>query len=105
MCICIYPKSIWLGIEAKLSRLSQSDEQVRFYLRMLLQWYEDIALDPAGRILLPKNLKDYAEIHDRALVIGVMDHIELWKPLKFSEYAAKKGTYESALKDIIAKAA
>ena len=55
-------------------------------LRMILMWAEEASLDGQGRISLPKALADYAGIGERALIIGSMDHIEIWDPEAFEDY-------------------
>lgn len=37
-----------------------------------------ITLDSAGRINVPKNLRDYAELDKSVTVLGNQDYIELW---------------------------
>lgn len=48
-----------------------------------------VEIDDQGRFVIPKNLLDYAELSNKAVIIGVGDHFEIWEPLKWDEYIKK----------------
>ena len=51
--------------------------------------------DSQGRILLPQNLKDYAEIKKDVVVVGVSNRIEIWAKNKWDEfYLSSRESYE-----------
>jgi MraZ protein len=39
---------------------------------------EDVELDSAGRIRLPKHLIRHAALEGTSLIVGVGDHLEIW---------------------------
>ena len=45
-----------------------------------------MSLDKQGRILINKNLKDYAKISDEAIIIGNNNTIEIWDRQVWDEY-------------------
>jgi MraZ protein len=45
----------------------------------------DSVPDRQGRILVPQNLRDYAEIANDTVIIGVMNRVEIWNPAKWAE--------------------
>ena len=45
-----------------------------------------IEIDNQGRFVIPKILLDYAGLSNKAAIIGVGDHFEIWEPNKWDEY-------------------
>ncbi|MCK5832565.1 division/cell wall cluster transcriptional repressor MraZ [bacterium] len=52
----------------------------------------EVQLDNQGRILLPKNLREFAEIEDNALLVGVGSWIELWNEARYEQACAESET-------------
>lgn len=85
-CIYAYPQDEWKHKEEEYAALNLNNRNARHLVRMILMWAEEASLDGQGRISLPKALADYAGIGERALIIGSMDHIEIWDPNAFDDY-------------------
>jgi MraZ protein len=85
-CIYAYPQDEWKHKEEEYAALNRNNRNARHLVRMILMWAEEASLDGQGRISLPKALADYAGIGERALIIGSMDHIEIWDPTAFDAY-------------------
>jgi len=89
-CIYAYPLDEWKKFEENLKGLNQFNEQERFFLRTLLFWADEVTLDKQFRIMIPKSLLDFTRIEKSALILGAMDHIEIWDPETFDKYLGKK---------------
>jgi MraZ protein len=101
-CLHAYPLDEWKRLEATIRSQTQSNEKDRFFLRMLMQWSEEVQLDSQFRLLIPKSLMEFAEITKEVFFIGVLDHIELWDPDNFKKYlSSKKDTYEKVAEQLI----
>ncbi len=85
-CIFLYPLDRWEEIEAKMMSLNLYNRETRNFVRLILRWAEEVTLDKQGRVVLPKPLMEYAGITDRALIMGALDHIEIWNPATFNQY-------------------
>jgi MraZ protein len=95
-CIYAYPLDEWKTFEEGLKRLNQYNEQDRFFLRTLLYWAEEVTLDAQARIMAPRALLEFARIEKSVLILGSIDHVELWNPAVFDGYLAKRdATYAS----------
>ena len=46
----------------------------------------DAQLDAQGRILIPANLRTFAELQKDVTVIGQLDHAEIWNSDKWRAY-------------------
>jgi len=89
-CIYAYPLDEWKKFEENLKQLNQFNERERFFLRTLLYWADEVTLDKQFRITLPKSLLDFTQIEKDALILGAMDHLEIWEPKIFDSYLSRK---------------
>ena len=101
-CLHAYPLDEWTHLEETIRNMPQASEQDRFFVRMLMQWSEEVGLDSQYRLLLPRSLMEFAEIEHEVFFIGVLDHIELWNPSHFRKYIeSKKETYERVASQVM----
>ena len=74
----LYPLYEWNVIEDKLATLSDFDKQSRRTKQMMRGYASDCQLDSQGRILLPKELRSYAELTKQAVILGQGNKFEIW---------------------------
>lgn len=74
----LYPLSEWEVIEDKLATLSDFDKQSRRTKQMMRGYASDCQLDGQGRILVPKELRSYAELQKQAVILGQGNKFEIW---------------------------
>lgn len=85
-CISIYPEDEFSKYILRLQSLEFEIEKVRLHQRILLSSVVELTIDKANRILLPtKTLKQYS-IGKDVIIIGVLDHFEIWDINKWNEY-------------------
>ena len=77
-CILIYPLPHWEDIERKLVRLPSFLERTRTTQRMMLGYATEVDIDGHGRILLSRELRDFADLDRRAILAGQGNKFELW---------------------------
>lgn len=58
-------------------------ETGNFALRSFTAASVHVKLDSQGRIIIPSDLREYAEIGERASILGVVDHVEIWSTTKW----------------------
>ncbi|MBW7887545.1 MAG: division/cell wall cluster transcriptional repressor MraZ [Bacteroidetes bacterium] len=85
-CIFVYPQDEWMKRENEIGKLQQTDPQHRYFTRMLLQFAADAELDGQSRIILPKELLQYAKIENDVFILGAFDRIEVWNPDEYKKY-------------------
>ncbi|MEQ8288767.1 MAG: division/cell wall cluster transcriptional repressor MraZ [Gammaproteobacteria bacterium] len=74
----LYPLPEWEVIEDKLATLSDFDKQSRRTKQMMRGYASDCQLDAQGRILVPKELRDYADLQKQAVILGQGNKFEIW---------------------------
>jgi MraZ protein len=92
-CLVIYPGSEWASLAERVSRLPQTQPNVRTLSRLLFSGAVDLSLDSQGRTILPQYLRTYAGIAANVAVIGLYQRIEVWG---LEEWNAVKATTEAA---------
>lgn len=77
-CLWLYPLSEWEVIESKLAALSDFDRQGRRAKQMMRGYATDCQLDGQGRILLPQELREYADLGKQVVILGQGNKFEIW---------------------------
>lgn len=77
-CLLLYPLPVWEEIEAQLNQLPGLDPNVRLLQRNLIGRSEDLELDAQGRVRLPPQLREFAQLEKRVALVGVTKKFELW---------------------------
>ena len=75
-CLVAYPTADWEAFEAKLKSYpsSKSTPLLRFFVGSS----QDMELDGQGRVLVPQKLRSYAGLEKNIVVVGMIDHLEIW---------------------------
>lgn len=84
-CLLIYPYPDWEEIERKLIRLPSLNKQARRLQRLMVGYATELELDGNGRILISKELREFAGIERHAILIGQGKKFELWDDQAWSQ--------------------
>jgi MraZ protein len=77
-CLQVYPLEQWQTLSERVSNLSLGNSEARALRRLLFGSAFDTELDKQGRMLIPASLREYAEIGDAAMIIGMNTYCEIW---------------------------
>ncbi|MDX1403187.1 MAG: division/cell wall cluster transcriptional repressor MraZ [Woeseiaceae bacterium] len=77
-CLLIYPYPDWEEIERKLVRLPSLNKKARRLQRLMVGHATEVDLDGNGRILLSRELREFAGLDRQAVLIGQGNKFELW---------------------------
>ena len=77
-CLLIYPLPDWEELERKLVRLPSLNKRAREMQRLMLGYATELELDSAGRILVSRELREFAALDRQAMLIGQGNKFELW---------------------------
>jgi MraZ protein len=55
-----------------------------------------VELDGQGRLVVPASLRKFAGLKSEAVVVGALDHIELWEPSRWDGVSAQMSSDEFA---------
>ena len=85
-CLALYPMRTWEPLFAKITGLNEFDPKQREFRRAFLNGATYVEPDSAGRILLPPNLKVYAELQKDIVLMATGDKIEIWDSNKYKQF-------------------
>jgi len=97
-CLDLYPLDEWRRFDEKLRALPPGDERARRFRRLLLVNAAEVQVDAQGRVMLPGKLIEMAGLRKEALVLGSVDHIEIWDPERFER--STRGDHGDTLEDL-----
>ena len=84
-CLLIYPYPDWEEIERKLIRLPTMNKQARRLQRLMVGYATEMELDANGRILISKELREFANLDRQAILLGQGKKFELWNDKSWSD--------------------
>ncbi|MBS1762322.1 MAG: division/cell wall cluster transcriptional repressor MraZ [Bacteroidetes bacterium] len=85
-CLVLYPVSSWEPIFKQIKSLNEFDPKAREFRRYFLNGAQQLELDSAGRLLLPKNLTNHASIEKDIVLVSAVDKIEIWDKNKYQKF-------------------
>jgi MraZ protein len=77
-CMLIYPMAAWEPVRERVEAFPSFNPQASWWKRLLLGFEEHVALDNAGRVLLPPALRQHARLEREAMMVGQGRYFELW---------------------------
>ena len=77
-CLLIYPLPDWEEIERRLDRMPGLKQQVRQLQRLMLGYATELEMDGQGRVLLSRELREFAGLEKQAMLVGQGKKFELW---------------------------
>lgn len=89
-CVYLLPQTEFRRIAMQIQRTSMGNKAAREYLRVFLSGAVDQDPDKQGRVLVPQMLRDYANLGDDIVVIGVGTRAEIWNRQAWEAYLAEK---------------
>jgi MraZ protein len=77
-CLVAYPIEEWRHIETRILQLAQKGASMRRFRRVFIGGAFECACDKQERILIPPLLREYAGLQKDIVLVGVLDHFEIW---------------------------
>ncbi len=91
-CLVIWPPDGWRAMSDRLNGLSIWQADARRLQRLFFSGAVNLVPDKLGRVVVPQYLREYAELADDTVVVGVHDRVEIWSKARWD---AERGDYES----------
>lgn len=84
-CLLLYPLSDWEELERKLVRLPSMNKVARRIVRIMVGYATEVEMDGNGRILISKELREFASLDRQGIFIGQGNKFELWDEPTWNE--------------------
>lgn len=88
-CLELYPMEEWQKLMNKMAELNRFNRKNNDFIRRFSAGVKLVDLDNAGRILIPKDLLEFADIKKEVVVSSAINIVEIWD----------KTNYENAIND------
>jgi len=86
-CIDIYPQDFWKeDVLVRINQLDDFDPEESAFKRLISELAAEDKLDSQSRLLIPKNLLEFAGIDREVIILGQNKKIELWNPDIYESY-------------------
>jgi len=95
-CLFIFTTAEFQTLADRISSLPVTQSEGRELARHFFSGASDVELDKHGRILIPQNLREYADLNGDVVVVGVNRRIEVWNAAAWRQVRER---FESAASD------
>jgi len=73
-----YTNETWVQIESKIMSKADKSNAMRRFRRIFIGGAFECHCDRQDRILVPPTLREYARLEREIVIVGVLDHFEIW---------------------------
>ncbi len=98
-CLRVYPSSWLSDLQAKVSQLKTADPQ-RKGVENLATTAQSATFDTQGRIMVKEKLREGAGLKKDAVLVGRLDHFQIWDKAVWEKKETATMTVEEALSAI-----
>ncbi len=84
-CLEVYPLKPWEKLMSKVNGLNRFVKKNADFIRMFTAGVKTIEVDKAERMLIPKDLKTYANLSKEIVISGVGEFFEIWDKDAYEE--------------------
>ncbi len=89
-CLELYPMQEWNVLMQKINGLNRFKKKNNDFIRKFTAGVKVVEVDTNGRLLVPKDLKTFADINKNLVLSSAINIIEIWD----------KDLYESSIEDV-----
>ncbi len=101
-CLFVFIEEEWRQQERSFRSIPFTKSEGRKFNRLYFSGAREVACDKQGRILIPKYLKDFADIKNDVVIVGVSNRFEIWSRARWVEfYKSSKESYEDIAEGLI----
>lgn len=84
-CLELYPMSEWTKESDQVNQLNRFNKKNVDFIRKFMAGVRKVELDGTGRLLIPKDLKNYSGIEKEIVLASVVNKIEIWDKAEYEK--------------------
>ena len=84
-CLELRTREQWDDMSDELNKLSKYKAENRKFLRFVFGGVKFMSLDGADRLLVPKELSEFAKVKQELVLSCIMDKVEVWPKEKYED--------------------
>jgi MraZ protein len=93
--LTLYPPETWAEVEKRMRESLRRKPETRPAILGVIAAAIEVTPDKQGRIPIPTRLREAVGIDGSAMVVGVLDRIEIWNPERFQATISETTDFES----------
>lgn len=98
-CLVAWTEQQFADTAARLRGLPPSNPSVMSFRRTVIASATTVSVDRAGRVSVPKELRDYAGLEREVVWAGMDETIELWSKARWDEFNQSRLADKDGLED------
>jgi MraZ protein len=101
-CLEAYPMKPWEKLMKKINGLNRFVKKNADFIRMFTAGVKNVELDSSERILIPKDLKQYANLNKEIVIAGAGELFEIWDKESYEKViSANKEDFGQLTEDVM----
>jgi MraZ protein len=84
-CISVYPDASFDQVRARVTEAARRGTRQRNAARAFIGNARRVEVDRQGRVALPANLREIAQLDHEVFVVGIDERIEIWDAARWRE--------------------
>jgi MraZ protein len=83
-CLWVFAMREWEPLAERIAALPLTSPAARNFSRHMFALATDAVPDRQGRIIVPPNLREVANIDSQVVIVGMMKRLEIWSPERWA---------------------
>lgn len=101
-CLFLFPESEWRLAESRFKHIPFTKGEGRKFNRIFFSGASEVDVDGLGRLLIPKSLKEFAQIKQHVVIVGVSNRMEIWSREKWQAfYESSRQSFEEVAERVM----
>ncbi len=96
-CLEVYPLNQWENLMDRVNKLNRFSKKNNDFIRRFTAGVKFVEIDATGRVLIPKDLTNYAKISKEVVVSSVVNILEIWDKTLYEKAIDEAATDFAAL--------
>ena len=94
-CLFLFPESEWRMVENRFKQIPFTKQEGRKFNRLFFSGAAEVTIDRLGRLLIPRTLKEFAQIKQDVVIVGLSNRMEIWAKDKWQAfYESSRQSFE-----------
>ncbi len=100
-CLDVYTLKEWEELEKSIMKLPRLKPEVQAYQRFYMAGGMEVKLDSQSRMLIPISLRDFANLKEDIMIVGLGNKFEVWSEKVWSNlYANMNNNFDQIIETV-----
>ena len=101
-CLFLFPETEWRLAESRFKQIPFTKAEGRKFNRLFFSGAVEVTVDQLGRLLVPRTLKEFAQIKEDVVIVGVSNRMEVWAKEKWQAfYESSRQSFEEVAERVL----